>query len=602
MKIKDLLEKEVKSFSDETSGFKKYPRARFTFTKERAEEFSRVTVKELVENPYFLNMKWQGNQGLYPAVLDVLIQLEEERKNRLINTFVYTGAVGGGKTTLATIITYIEIFKLIVIPDLCSYYNMAPNSTFAFVILSRDKDKAKRVTFKKFLPMFAKSPFFVDYYPTHIDVEKVVDNPRAMPSELRFPKDILLFPGGGSAAAALGHNCFTGDTKIKLADSSIKSFFELEGESNLKIKGFDTNNHQFVDTTAKKAIKTQENVDIYEIELEDGYRFKCTKNQKILTYKKDRCIESIKKRLSYKFEYKTIEQITEKDEIVTEKDFIKCKICGKLLTQITPSHCKLHNIKFNDYIKDLNKTEYVSFNIRNRIGTIFKRDFPFGHCLGRKHTEEEKIKIGLGNKGKIVSEETRLKQSIARKNAFISNPNIYKKGTDALHKYMQEHGNYWTGKKLPKEMIEKSRLARKGKKNKLLSIRLKENKAWVGKNNPMYGKDPIKPTKYYYNNIYFRGSWDMGLAKFLDENNIKWIYEPQRFEIKEGYTYLPDFFLPESNLYIEVKGYFRNKISRMKFELFSKKHPIILVQKKEMTEKSLILEAINENKIYKSSW
>lgn len=37
------------------------------------------------------------------------------------------------------------------------------------------------------------------------------------------------------------------------------------------------------------------------------------------------------------------------------------------------------------------------------------------HMLGRSLTEETKIKIGNGNKRKVVSEETKLKMSIARK-------------------------------------------------------------------------------------------------------------------------------------------------------------------------------------------
>ena len=42
------------------------------------------------------------------------------------------------------------------------------------------------------------------------------------------------------------------------------------------------------------------------------------------------------------------------------------------------------------------------------------------YCLGKKHSEETKLKIGLSHKGKIVSEETKCKLSEATKG--IKNP------------------------------------------------------------------------------------------------------------------------------------------------------------------------------------
>jgi hypothetical protein len=111
------------------------------------------------------------------------------------------------------------------------------------------------------------------------------------------------------------------------------------------------------------------------------------------------------------------------------------------------------------------------------------------------------------------------------------------------------------------------------------------------------------PLNFYYNNFYFRGKWDMEVAMFLDSKNIEWIYEPKRFVIiKDKYTYKPDFYLPNHDLYLEIKSYFRNEISKMKFELFSKNYKIILIQKEQMINKQKIIEMIYENKIYKSNW
>ena len=59
-----------------------------------------------------------------------------------------------------------------------------------------------------------------------------------------------------------------------------------------------------------------------------------------------------------------------------------------------------------------------------------------------------------------------------------------------------------------------------------------------------------------YNGIRMRSKLEARYAESLDRQNIKWEYEPQRFELKElNCTYTPDFYLPELNMYSEVKGW-----------------------------------------------
>lgn len=53
---------------------------------------------------------------------------------------------------------------------------------------------------------------------------------------------------------------------------------------------------------------------------------------------------------------------------------------------------------------------------------------------------------------------------------------------------------------------------------------------------------------------YFRSSWEANFARILDLLNINWQYEKERILLKSC-SYLPDFYLPKFNVYIEVKGY-----------------------------------------------
>jgi hypothetical protein len=40
---------------------------------------------------------------------------------------------------------------------------------------------------------------------------------------------------------------------------------------------------------------------------------------------------------------------------------------------------------------------------------------------------------------------------------------------------------------------------------------------------------------------------------FFDKLGVRWLYEPEGFELPSRAKYLPDFFLPDSKTWIEVK-------------------------------------------------
>ena len=72
-------------------------------------------------------------------------------------------------------------------------------------------------------------------------------------------------------------------------------------------------------------------------------------------------------------------------------------------------------------------------------------------------------------------------------------------------------------------------------------------------------------------NQYFRSRWEANIARYLSFLNIKWEYEKHRFsfnEIKSGIlSYMPDFYLPELDVWIEVKGWM-NEVSKLRLKYF----------------------------------
>lgn len=55
-----------------------------------------------------------------------------------------------------------------------------------------------------------------------------------------------------------------------------------------------------------------------------------------------------------------------------------------------------------------------------------------------------------------------------------------------------------------------------------------------------------------HNGVKIRYASEAGYARLLDEGGVAWEYEPRSYSSAAGH-YLPDFYLPESNTFVEIK-------------------------------------------------
>ena len=102
-------------------------------------------------------------------------------------------------------------------------------------------------------------------------------------------------------------------------------------------------------------------------------------------------------------------------------------------------------------------------------------------------------------------------------------------------------GNSWRGKTLTNETKEK------------IKNTIKKN---IENNN--WHLSFSKSRTFEYKGIKFQGLWEVKFAKYLDNKNVKWERPHKTYKYifeNENHRYLPDFYLPEYNLYIEIKGY-----------------------------------------------
>lgn len=101
------------------------------------------------------------------------------------------------------------------------------------------------------------------------------------------------------------------------------------------------------------------------------------------------------------------------------------------------------------------------------------------------------------------------------------------------------------------------------------------------------GSGGFKNIKWYYvknhedDSIVVRGKWELFVSELLNKHGIKW-FRGNALKYKDQnnatHRYSPDFYLPDMDAYIEVKGYFSEKDkNKMNLTLQQNKVSIVLI-------------------------
>ncbi len=180
---------------------------------------------------------------------------------------------------------------------------------------------------------------------------------------------------------------------------------------------------------------------------------------------------------------------------------MECKFCSKVCKNNNSlrNHERLCN---NNPNKQIIVSNFINYNEkRKQLNIKGKNQFIKAKELGLetpKISDEVKQKISKGNKGREQSlEERKMRSSIMKK----------------------------TVEKYPESYTKKNVVGR------------------------------VK--NIVYNDVVLKGTWELVVAKWLDENKLFWEHEFKSFEYEWNGTrkYYPDFYLPDFDIFIEVKGY-----------------------------------------------
>lgn len=106
-------------------------------------------------------------------------------------------------------------------------------------------------------------------------------------------------------------------------------------------------------------------------------------------------------------------------------------------------------------------------------------------------------------------------------------------------------------------------------KEKQVKIRAKRENASFRQTEKIINNETDFGLRKYGNKKKFRSSYEYGFVVYLDELKIRWEFE-KHGEMIENFSgtkvhYIPDFFLPEYNCYIEIVN---NMDSRLRNKLY----------------------------------
>lgn len=88
---------------------------------------------------------------------------------------------------------------------------------------------------------------------------------------------------------------------------------------------------------------------------------------------------------------------------------------------------------------------------------------------------------------------------------------------------------------------------------------------------------PIQAIQTNYAGCHFRSRLEARYAVWLDHLRVKWEYEVEGYTFNGNTRYLPDFWLPASECWAEVKPVFPDTLERLKLRLLASNtgHPVI---------------------------
>ncbi len=150
--------------------------------------------------PGYLDIDALVRPGIKSALRDIFGDDVNSDNIALVVRAMVTGAIGIGKTTIASIILPYMCHWVLCLKDPQAFFELMPGSRIAFMMMSTSEDQAREVIFQDVKARITHSDWFVNNYPFDPKFTK----------QIRFPKDVWILPGDSSETTFEGYNILGG--------------------------------------------------------------------------------------------------------------------------------------------------------------------------------------------------------------------------------------------------------------------------------------------------------------------------------------------------------------------------------------------------------
>ena len=159
-----------------------------------------ASILEFISSDY-LNIENNVRPTLKQILIDIFGLVTNTDRIALYERGIFTGGIGVGKTTLASIVIPYMTHWVLCLKDPQKYFNLMPGSRIAFMQMSTSEAQAKEVVFGDIKARIDNSPWFRNNYPY---------NP-AFKNQFRFEqKDVWIIPGDSAETTFEGYNILGG--------------------------------------------------------------------------------------------------------------------------------------------------------------------------------------------------------------------------------------------------------------------------------------------------------------------------------------------------------------------------------------------------------
>lgn len=150
--------------------------------------------------PEYLNVEFGVRVAIRQVLREIMGDEVDPQRPTKFPLAMFTGAIGIGKTTVASIVLPYLVHWTLCLKNPQGYFSLLPGSRIAFMEMSTSAAQAREVIFGDIKARIQHSKWFRDNYPYD----------PALKNQLRFPKDVWILPGDSQETTFEGYNIMGG--------------------------------------------------------------------------------------------------------------------------------------------------------------------------------------------------------------------------------------------------------------------------------------------------------------------------------------------------------------------------------------------------------